>query len=170
MNDRTDQDLGPWNPGLSSKLPAAARALSTVYRPENVAGDLDDALERSAFTGLEPEDLVAFRPERLVVHELLIRVTGDFSVPDGRRYADLGINFRNVVDTILKSYILPEMTIVVDGFETLKRDLGDEIGAELDRLKIAAPPPRQPSTSKSLFRWLGSGKETATPLGDRPRA
>ena len=62
MDDRPDQTLGPWNPGLSSKLPSTARPLSTIYRPENIVGSMEGALERSAFTGLEPEDLVAFRP------------------------------------------------------------------------------------------------------------
>ena len=44
---------------------------------------------------------MAFRPERLAVHELLIRVTADVSVPDGPNYEDLGINFREITETIL---------------------------------------------------------------------
>ncbi len=71
--------------------------------PANVLTTIEEAHERSAFTGLDPEDLVAFRPERLVVHELLIRVMGDVSVPDGPDYADLGVNFRKITETIHRS-------------------------------------------------------------------
>ena len=170
MDDRPDQTLGPWNPGLSSKLPAAARPLSTIYRPENIVGSMEAALERSAFTGLEPEDLVAFRPERLVVHELLIRVTGDFSIPDGKRYADLGINFREVVDTILKRDIEPAMPAVIDSFDTLKNELQKEMAGELSRLAPPAPSPAPPAAKAGgLLGWLGLRK-TATvrqlPSGD----
>jgi len=175
MDDHPDQTLGPWNPGLSSTLPAAARSLATIYRPENIVGNLDQVLERSAFTGLEPEDLVAFRPERLVVHELLIRVTGDVSVPDGKRYADLGINFRRVVDTILKRDIEPAMDEIVNDFENLKNDLRKEITGELSRLDM-------PSVSSSpvqrkdggFLHWLGLKKsnvskaESGLPDDDNP--
>ncbi|MEM8948330.1 MAG: hypothetical protein AAGC99_03260 [Pseudomonadota bacterium] len=162
MNGRTEPELGPWNPGLSSKLPSAALSLSTVYRSENIVGCLDQALERSAFTGLEPENLVAFRPERLVVHELLIRVTGDFSVPDGKRYADLGINFRNIVDTILKRDILLKMADIIESYEALRRGLKDEIARELAHLKtVASPPPIKRPTPHPLLRWLGFEKEAA---------
>lgn len=158
MDDRPDQTLGPWNPGLSSKLPAAARPLSTIYRPENIVGSMEGALERSAFTGLEPEDLVAFRPERLVVHELLIRVTGEFSIPDGKRYADLGINFREVVDTILKRDIEPAMTTIIDGFEGLKDQLREEMAKELSRLEAPSPPAPPPAKAGGLLGWLGLKK------------
>ena len=94
-------EYGPWNPGIRSQLPAALLPLATIFRAENVLTSLDQAHERTAFTGLEPEELVTFRPERLVVHELLIRVTADISVPDGPSYEDLGINFRRIAGTIL---------------------------------------------------------------------
>ncbi len=167
MDEQLDDHLGPWNPGLSSTLPAAARRLSTVHRPENVETGLDLALERAAFTGLEPEDLVAFRPERLAVHELLIRVTGDFSVPDGQRYADLGINFRNVVDTILEKDLQPTMNRIVDGFEVLKRDMRTEIEAELERLRAPAAP-REETDSGGWLRWLGLAKKKSAPARPGP--
>jgi len=157
--DAHDPTLGPWNPGLSSTLPAAARSLATIYRAENIIGGLEEAMERRAFTGLEPEDLVAFRPQRLAVHELLIRVTGDFSVPDGQRYADLGINFRRVVDTILKTDIQPAMGEIVAGFETLKTELEIEIITELARLEAPATlRPPSGSSSQGFLHWLGLKK------------
>ena len=72
--ERTEH--GPWNPGIRSQLPAAFLPLATIFRAENVVTSVEEAHERSAFTGLDPEDHVAFRPERLAVHELLIRVIG----------------------------------------------------------------------------------------------
>jgi hypothetical protein len=156
---RHEEPLGPWNPGLSSRLPAAARDLATIYRPENILGTADQALERSAFTGLDPEDLVAFRPERLVIHELLIRVTGDFSVPDGQRYADLGINFRSVVDSILKQDISPAMRKIVAGFDQLREEMRHEIERELGRLKPNLPSPTPVAKPARGWRhWLGFRK------------
>ncbi|MEZ5933485.1 MAG: hypothetical protein R3F54_16330 [Alphaproteobacteria bacterium] len=167
MDDALDQPLGPWNPGLSSSLPPAARSLATIYRPENIAGRLEDALERSAFTGLDPEDLVAFRPERLAVHELLIRVTGDFSVPDGKRYADLGINFRSIVDTILKRDIQPAMGEIVADFEALKCEMREAIDAELAHLQPHPPSPSpersEPREQGGLLAWLGLKRPKEAP-------
>ena len=104
----------------------------------------------------KPRVLVAFRPERLIVHELLIRVTGDFSVPDGQRYADLGINFRNIVDTILKIYITPDLPDIVSAFNELKASIRADVDAELraglfsERAEKAAR-----SSQGFLERWLG---------------
>jgi hypothetical protein len=79
-----DQD-GPWNPGIQSPLPAGLRPACTIFRPENVFTSVEGALELQPLTGFALGELVAFRPRRLVLHEVLIRVTADFSVPDGSR-------------------------------------------------------------------------------------
>ena len=68
---------------------------------------IEQAQERGAFTGLDPEDLVAFRPERLAVHEVLSGSLADIAVPDGPNYEDLGINFRTIAETILTKYVQP---------------------------------------------------------------
>ena len=54
------------------------------------------AEELRSLTGLALSELVVFRPQRLALHELLIRVTADFAVPDGSRIGDLGINFSEI--------------------------------------------------------------------------
>jgi hypothetical protein len=172
-SEREGRGLGPWNPGLSSRLPTAARPLATVFRLDNVYGGLDQALERSAFTGLEPEDLAAFRPERLVVHELLIRVTGDISVPDGNRYADLGINFRKIVDAILKQDVMPAMADIASRYAALKAELKTDIAKELDALRTPAPAPEPKSQSRGgrrLLRWLGLSGEADAPGRPPPSA
>jgi hypothetical protein len=100
---------GPWNPGISSDLPRAYLKLSTMFRHENVLTSLAEAHELSDVCGLAAHELVAFRTERLFLHELLIRVTADLNVPDGSHYGDLGINFREIVANILSKYIAPQV-------------------------------------------------------------
>jgi len=86
-----------WNPGLSSEIPARLLPMVTLYHPENSTVGYEDAKEAARFCGLKPADMVAFTLERLVTHELLIRVTADLSVPDGPDYEELGINLRGMV-------------------------------------------------------------------------
>lgn len=96
---------GPWNPGIESSLPRAILPLATVFRPENVETSLADAFEMSDVSGLPLTHLVRFRARRLVIHEVLIRVMADLSVPVGQTYGDLGVNFRAIVSAILRGEI-----------------------------------------------------------------
>src|SRR3977135_1751861 len=81
--DRTAAaQCGAWHPGLESELPRELLPLATVFRGDNVTTSLAEALELSDYCGLPPQDLVAFRPERLIIHELLVRVTAGVAVPD----------------------------------------------------------------------------------------
>ena len=143
ISEAPPDQYGPWNPGIRSQLPAALLPLASVFRPENVLTGLDQAHERSAFTGLEPEDLVTFRPERLVVHELLIRVTADIAVPDGPQYEDLGINFRRIADTILTRYIEPHMPAIVRTYDEFRAQTLQALEAELTSSLFA--PARKPA-------------------------
>src|SRR5690606_31792765 len=88
-----DDGFGPWNPGRGPELPRHFLPLSTHFRAENVFTTVEQAHEWRDFSGLELQELVVFRPQRLVLHELLIRITADLSVPAGSRYEELGINF-----------------------------------------------------------------------------
>src|SRR5580765_2889374 len=67
--------VGPWNPGIESQIPSELRPLATIFRAENVFTSVARADEMHDLTGLPIPELVAFRPERLALHELLIRVT-----------------------------------------------------------------------------------------------
>jgi len=116
MSETISENLGPWSPGISSAIPERYLPLATVYRPENVATSLQQARELADFTGLSPHCLVAFRPERLIVHEVLIRVMAELSVPDGKVYEDLGINFRRMVGIIVSKYVGPERVAIVAAF------------------------------------------------------
>ena len=99
--------LGPWNPGIESTLPVAFLPLSTMHRPECVSTTLAEARQLRDLSGLPLHQLTAFRPERLVVHELLIRVMANLHVPDGDRYTDLGENSRHMTEMLYRHYVAP---------------------------------------------------------------
>src|SRR5690349_17544267 len=98
-----------WNPGVESEIPAEIRHLCTNMRPENVSTPYAAVRELRDLTGLDPAELVAFRPQRLALHELLVRVNANISVPDGEAIGDLGVNFRRLVTTIHASHLAPRM-------------------------------------------------------------
>ncbi len=137
---------GPWNPGLQSTLPRRFLPLSTMFRPECVATPLETAEALSDFCGLTPFELVAFLPTRLVLHELLIRVTCDLTVADGQRYEDLGINVRAMTAAILDRHIAPHMADIASAFVTMTAAAHAEIAAliaarQQGSLPAVSPPP-----------------------------
>jgi len=121
------QDFGPWNPGIASQVPAGLRPLATLFRRENSRTPFAAALELQQLTGFAAAELVAFEPRRLTLHELLVRVTADFSVPDGSRIEDLGINFREIVRSLLTGYLEPQMDSITAAFTQLHHQLSDSI-------------------------------------------
>lgn len=150
---------GPWNPGIESTLPRRFLPLVTLYRPENVATPLAEVAELAAFSGLPMSEIVAFRPERLVVHEVLIRVMADLSVPVGETYGDLGVNFRAIVARILAQYLSPHAEVIAAALADLRSEAGRRIAAELDA--VVAPPPAPPAPPARTWRHV---------LGLAPRA
>jgi hypothetical protein len=145
--------FGPWNPGIRSPLPRELRHLATVFRPENVSTPLDYAEELHDLSGLEFTDVVAFRPERLVLHELLVRITADLSVPDGQKIEDLGINFREMTRVILGRHIEPHMESIVAAYETMRQAVAARVANEVNALFDASKPvPPKPGGLRALFR------------------
>src|SRR6188474_2723734 len=112
-----------WNPGIESRIPDDLRPLATIFRPENAFTNVEHADDMHDLTGLPVAELVAFRPERLALHELLVRVTGDVSVPDGAKIEDLGINFREIVGVVLSRYLMPRMSEIVAAYDNLRKEL-----------------------------------------------
>jgi hypothetical protein len=135
--ETADTQLGPWNPGIQSRIPAALRHHCTIFRPENAFTSIADAAEMYDLTGLDFAELVTFRPRRLALHELLIRVTADLSVPDGSRIEDLGINFRQMTAVLLKRCIEPAMNEIDAVYDATKRRLSEIVARELTRLWAA---------------------------------
>ncbi len=125
---------GPWNPGIRSRMPSELQHLSTIFRPENVFSDVAAVRELQGLTGFSFADLVVFRPQRLALHELLIRVTADFAVPDGSRIGDLGINFRQIASRLFERHLTPRMDEIVGAFTHARRNLRIAIETTLSEL------------------------------------
>src|SRR5450755_3056708 len=113
-------EFGPWNPGIESHVPKELLHLSTIFRPENVFTSVATVVELRDLTDFPLSDLVAFRPQRLALHELLIRVTADFAVPDGSRIEDLGINFREIARHVLVRQVEPHMDLLVAAYDRVR--------------------------------------------------
>jgi hypothetical protein len=160
---------GPWNPGIQSQIPRELRHLSTIFRPENVFTSIAAVSEMQGLTGFSPSELVAFRPQRLALHELLIRVTADFAVPDGTRIGDLGINFREIASHLLERHLLPEMDALVAVYDRTRRELRNAIDAALagvvpERSPVVTPAKRPASR---LFARLARRRGAAPIPVDR---
>ena len=80
---------GAWNPGLESELPREYLPLATIFRAENVSTSAAKAHELRDYCGLPPHELVAFRPERLIVHELLVRAQVSSRLQLARRHLQI---------------------------------------------------------------------------------
>ena len=147
---------GPWNPGIQSQVPKELRHLSTIFRADNVFTSIAAATELQGLTGIPPSELVAFRPQRLALHELLIRVTADFAVPDGSRIGDLGINFREMAGVLLGRYLVPQMDAITAAYDRARDELRHAIGAALAEVVPERDAAAVPVVKRSLIpRLLG---------------
>jgi hypothetical protein len=124
-------EFGPWNPGIQSQVPDELRHLSTIFRAENVFTSMAAAMELRGLTGFALSELVAFRPQRLALHELLVRITADFAVPDGSRIEDLGLNFREMARLLLARYLEPEMPAIVGAYTEARLEIGNAVGGAM---------------------------------------
>jgi hypothetical protein len=115
------EEANAWNPGIQSPVPAELRHLCTIFRADNARTSVETADELHDLTGLAATELVAFRPERLALHELLIRVSADYAVPNGTLIEDLGINFRQMIRRMLATQIEPHMADIVASFDQVRQ-------------------------------------------------
>jgi hypothetical protein len=161
---------GPWNPGIQSQVPKELRHLSTIFRPENVFAGIDAVTEMQGITGFSPSELVAFRPQRLALHELLIRVTADFAVPDGSRIGDLGINFREIAGLLFERYVAPEMNAIIAAYDRARHELRNAIDAALADVAPEPAPevtPAKRSCASRLLARFTRRRGTSTIAADR---
>jgi len=145
------QNYSAWNPGIESEIPAAFRELETIYAPANVFTRLNEVNELATETGLSPEELISFRPHRLVLHELIVRITADIVVLEGENEEDLGINFRNITRNIFSKYIIPQLMQIEHGFDTMRTRIEDMTRLELETALTQSPGKQN---SKPSF-WSG---------------
>ena len=158
--DSPSEKHSAWNPGLESQLPREYLPLATIFRAENVTTTAAKAHELSDFCGLPAEELVAFRVERLIIHELLVHVTTGISVPDGLDDEDLGKNFRGIAATILNRFIAPHREELARVFEELKSKAAAIVERELSQALARA----KISTKQSAdVRWPFSATKSRKP-------
>jgi hypothetical protein len=161
-SDLPSAKYSAWNPGLESSLPREYLPLSTIFRSENVSTSAAKAYELSNFCGLPAEELVAFRVERLIVHELLIHVTTGIAVPDGRSDEDLGKNFREIAAVILNRYIAPHSEELARRFEQLKNKASVLIAGELANA-LAPPQLAVDQPGRSRWRFIFDKRKHSSP-------
>ena len=158
--DSPSEKHSAWNPGLELQLPREYLPLATIFRAENVTTTAAKAHELSDFCGLPAEELVAFRVERLIIHELLVHVTTGISVPDGLDDEDLGKNFRGIAATILNRFIAPHREELARVFEELKSKAAAIVERELSQALARA----KISTKQSAdVRWPFSATKSRKP-------
>lgn len=104
-----DEGCSAWNPGVESWIPPEFRHLETIFRPECVAIPLEEISQAVELTGLPAEDLTLYRPERLALHELIVRVTADIAVAEGEEERDFGDNFRQITRHVFEHDIAPRL-------------------------------------------------------------
>ncbi len=149
------ESYSAWNPGIESEIPPAYRELETIYNPANVFTTLAEVNELAAETGITPEELISFRPHRLVLHELIVRITADIVVLEGENEEDLGINFRTIARKIFSKYIIPNLMQIEHGFETMRTQIEDMTQHELETALLQKTPAKK--TKPSVWaRMLGS--------------
>ena len=173
MNETAEAGVaafGPWAPGVESPVPEHLRHLCTIFRSENSTTSWASARELGDLTGLEASDLAALRPQRLALHELLIRVTADYSVPDGPRIEDLGINFRRIVSRVLAQYVEPQMNAIVSSCDGIRRGLAAIIEAELTALASRPAQAAGPAPGESLAARLArlAGRRAQPAVAEAP--
>ena len=155
-----DQPFSPWNPGIEPDIPPQYRNLETIYHPDIVFTTLDEVNELVAETGLSEIELITFRPHRLVLHELIVRVTADIVVLEGESEEDLGINFRAITSNILQQYIEPHLDLIEQGYRDFSSRIETLVHKEVEQLLLQLSPPKPPVPTL-WQRLLGSKPKSA---------
>ena len=139
-----DTEHGPWNPGLSSTIKPQLMSRVTIYHPANGLVPWEKARDLAEATGLKPQELATFRPERLLLHHVMIRVTAETHVPDGPSYADLGINLRSMATDIYAMEVAPQLTELRREFEAARSSARAVIREELEDSIFGCQPVAEP--------------------------
>ena len=137
-------DFSAWNPGVESKIPQQCLYLETIYDPANVFTSLDEINQLVSETGLSALELINFRPHRLILHELIVRITADIVVLEGDAEEDLGINFRAITWQILEHYIQPRLIQIEKRYHTNTTRIEELAQRELDDLIKQLKPEKAP--------------------------
>ena len=151
-------ECNAWNPGIVSDIPRHLRHQITLFNQANSSVSFNEAKEAAIFCGLNAQDMCELTVERLVIHELLIRVTADLYVPDGPNYEDLGISLRDMVSQILENHFKPEASIIdqcfTDYMSTAQSIIHSLIKKEISQNVVTNELISLPSRMKNVFKHL----------------
>jgi hypothetical protein len=159
------QHFDAWNPGLTSEIPGRLLPEVTLYRAENSHVSYRDAKEAAEFCGLKPQEMTAFKVSRLVVHEVLIRVTADFYVPDGPNYEELGLNLRSMVGRTIDRHLTPHKAAFDAKFAEIRQEVEAKLGELLESGIFARPVVPDTKTKPGLIARLFG--QTSAPLPEK---
>ena len=148
-----------WNPGITSTIPPHLLPQITLYRPQNALRNYQAVADAAGVSGLPLPSLALLTIDRMIIHELLVRVTADLSVPDGPNYADLGISLRGMVDTIYQNHLRPKIH-TANGFAQQYDTLIAETKQTLTEI-LASNDTHQPQAKNR--GWFGRSKKPTTP-------
>lgn len=137
----SDDGCSAWNPGIGTGIPAEFRALETIFRPECVFTGVGEVREFAGLSGLPEDELTVFRPQRLVLHEIIVRVTADIAVAEGALEEDFGWNFRHIAGRIRDGYVAPHMAAIESAYAGMRGNADQLIREILDATLFAPPPP-----------------------------
>ncbi|WP_168012310.1 hypothetical protein [Halomonas salinarum] len=155
MPDRAGPEFSAWHPGLEADLPSRYQALETIHHSANVDSRLADLPELRALTGLAEEELVAFKAERLVLHEVIVQVTADIVVLEGEEEELLGQHFRDIARKILSDYLAPHLPTLCQAHARLYDDIHGRVGDILAAAFAPEPTAVEPEPGSWLSRLLG---------------
>ena len=152
-----------WNPGVGPGIPRAFRCLETIFRPECAFTGADEIDELVALAGLPAEELTAFRPQRLALHEIIIRVTEEIAVAEGEEEEDFGRNFRRIAARIRDAYVAPHMAQIETAWTEAEQGAIASAREILGQTLYSAPEPQ-----RLRRRWLGLGRAaSAAPAAEQ---
>lgn len=151
-----------WNPGIGPGVPSELRSLETIFCPAWVFSSLGPVGEFAKLTGLPNEELTVFKPERLALHELIIRVTADITVAEGKEQEAFGRNFRQIVWKIRDDYIGSQMETIKHSYASLSQRADTVVRKTLAETLYQLP--ASPTPRRFPLSWFGKTKNPAASL------
>lgn len=139
-----DEGCSAWHPGVAANIPSAFRGLETIAREDCATVCVEELDRLQDLTGLPAEALAAFRPSRLALHEVIVRVTADIAVAEGEAEEDFGHNFRRIARRILEHDVAPRLPEIDAAHQALLQEAEERAGDILAGTLFADTQPPKP--------------------------
>lgn len=161
-NQQAHSQFHPWNPGLGTDLPKHLYNLETIYHPDNTLTQLADLTELAKLTGIKTERLVEFKPQRLLLHELIVRIAAHIVIPETEDEELLGKRFRAIVRHVMANYIEPETARIFAHFVDYQQGVARQVEQHL-QLAIFNPPAVE-HAPRGFWQRLFTGNTKTIPV------